>query len=267
MLPVAPVQQLREGHPGGRRVLLAHGLEDGWASWQPLVDRLDPSWNVRALDLPWRAGTDYRWRSQGSATDWLAANLRGEPVQLLIAHSYGATAALELMAAGSLSGVDAVLICPLYRPPEIPVSWQMLDQARISFEAHIRDGVRARMGERAQVVGAAVLEAMMARTVQRVGPTGLLTVFDRFTASADIPLARVRQRTLVVAGGHDPTLSRRAATRLGEQLPAGRALVVDDFDHFCYVRHPDRVARHIHDAFDPPRVTTPRLGPDVEKGA
>ncbi len=241
-------RRLHRGMPGGLRVVLAHGLEDSWSCWRPLVDRLDPGWGVRALELPWRAGNDYRWREQDSAAGWLAAALDtlDEPPDALVAHSFAANAALELMAAGDLRvGSAVVLVCPLYRPPVAEVTWDMFDRARATFEEHIREGVRARMGKRMAVVEPDVLAAMTVKALDRVGPIGLLTVFERFVASADLPLHAVSQRTMVLAGGADRSLSATAARMLAAAIPGATAQVNDDFDHFCHVRRPDRVAEHI----------------------
>jgi pimeloyl-ACP methyl ester carboxylesterase len=248
MIGRVPAHLLRRGRPGGLRVVLAHGLEDGWSCWQGLVGRLDPDWSVRALDLPWRAGNDYRWRQRGGAAGWLAAGLDGldEPVDALVAHSFGANAALELMAAGDQRvGRAVVLICPLYRPPEAPVTWRMFDRARRSFEAHIRDGVRARMGPRVASVEPDVLESMMDKALDRVGPIGLLTVFESFVASTDLALETIGQRAMVLAGGADRTLSATAARMLAARIPAAAVRVDESFDHFCHVRRPLRVAEQV----------------------
>jgi pimeloyl-ACP methyl ester carboxylesterase len=245
-----PVHVMRAGAPGGRRLVLAHGLEDGWASWRPLVDRLDPEWRVDALDLPWRSGNDYRWRQRNSPAGWLSEGLDAldEPADAVVAHSFGATAALTLMAAGDeRMGTAAVLICPLYRPSSADVTWQMLDQARHSFVAHIREGVRARLGRRLSIVDPGVLEGMMGKTIDRVGPTGLLTVFESFIASGHIALEEIGQRAMVLAGDADPTLSTGAARLLSERIPLGVLRNDHDFDHFCHIRRPDGVAEHVRE--------------------
>jgi pimeloyl-ACP methyl ester carboxylesterase len=244
-----PVHLLRPGCPGAPHLVLAHGMEDGWASWRPLADRLDPDWRISVLDLPWRSGNDYRWRQYDSPAGWLSAGLDAldEPADALVAHSFGATAALNLMAAGdNRIGGAAVLICPLYRPPDATVTWQMLDHARHSFEAHIRDGVRARLGRRLSTLEPAVLDTMMGKTIDRVGPTGLLTVFESFVASGDIALEDVKQRTMVLAGAADPTLAAGAARLLAARIPSATLRMNQDFDHFCHIRRPDGVAEQVH---------------------
>jgi pimeloyl-ACP methyl ester carboxylesterase len=236
------VHVLRGGAPW---VLLAHGLADGWESWRALAARLPHGWGVAALDLPWRAGNDYRWRQTATPSQWLKTgiDLLGEPVHAVVGHSFGANAALGLMASGDGSvGSAAVLICPFYRPPTAEVTWRMLDRSRQTFVENIREGVRARMGARAERTDAEVLDAMLAEAVDRVGPLGLLTAFDQFVASTDLPLHAVEQPTMILAGGADPVLSAATAVRLAERVPRATLHADEGFDHYCHIRRPAQVA-------------------------
>ncbi|MEV6304170.1 alpha/beta fold hydrolase [Actinoplanes sp. NPDC051861] len=241
------LRTLAPGRPGAPLVVLAHGLEDTWSSWRRLAAHLDPDWRLVALDLPWRAGNDYQWGDR-TAARWLAEGLDlvGARPDALIAHSYGANAALGLLSAGDPALADVVaLICPLYRSPEDPVTWSMFDRARSTFEAHVRESVRARMEKRAAARDPAVMQTMMTFALDRVGPSGFLTVFQQFVASAQLPLERIGARTLVIAGTDDPTLSPRAARKLGGRIPGGRLLINDGYDHFCHIRRARDAARTI----------------------
>ena len=232
------------GHPRGRSVVLAHGLEDSWECWLPLAPRLDPDWRLVALDLPWRPGNDYRWRRRPSSA-WLAAGLSTleRPADLVLAHSFGANAMLELMCAGSpYRPGQAVLICPLYRPPDVPVTWSVFDRARRAFERHIHDSLRSRLGRRTAVLPPDVVESMIAKAIDRVGPSGFLAVFEQFSSSAVLGLDAVDSAVLVLAGGADPTLSPDAAGALAARIPGARLVIGPDYDHFCHVQRPDEVA-------------------------
>lgn len=61
------------GTPTGPCVVFVHGLEDTWHTWIRVAQCLGPRWRAIALDLPWRAGNDYRWRWAGSPGDWVRA--------------------------------------------------------------------------------------------------------------------------------------------------------------------------------------------------
>lgn len=243
------VHQLRRGEPGGPDVVLVHGLEDTWSSWRPLARLLDGRWRVTALDLPWRAGNDYRWRAGDSPAGWLAAGLDalGGPVDAVVAHSFGANATLELMAARDhrIRGAAAVLVCPLYRPPAVRVTWEVFDRARATFERHIRDGVRARLGTRATILEQDVLKGMGDKAIDRIGPRGLLAAFDCFVTSTDLRLDAVAQRALVLAGGADRSLPAAAARALAARIADAAVEVAEGFDHFCHVRRPKLVADHV----------------------
>jgi pimeloyl-ACP methyl ester carboxylesterase len=253
---------LAPGVPGAPLVVLAHGLEAPWASWRPLAAELDPDWRLVALDLPWRAGNDYRWRTRAPGR-WLgdALDLVDATPDLLVAHSFGANATLELLCADDpRAGRAVTLVCPLYRLPRLPVTWRMFDRSRSTFIQHIREGLLARMGARAESTEPDVLETMIDLALERVGPAGFLTVFQQFVASAELSLGHVELPTLVLAGGIDPTLSREAAVALAGAMPGATVRVNDDYDHFCHIRQARGVAAQVTDLVDAAWATTRTAG-------
>ncbi|MGI8665935.1 MAG: alpha/beta fold hydrolase [Jatrophihabitans sp.] len=258
MLRPVRAHTLAPGTPGGLLVVLAHGLEDSWTSWWPLAAELNPDWRLVALDLPWRPGNDYRWLTH-SAAHWLGdgLDLLGARPDLLVAHSFGANATLNLLCQQDLRPGSAVaLVCPVYRQPKHQVTWQVFERARSIFIEHVREGLRARLGERAELLEPDVLEAMMEMAPHRVGPSGFLTVFQQFIASADLPLSEITVPTLLVAGGADLTLSRRAARALGDRIPGAEVRVNDDYDHFCHIRHARGIANQVATFVEAARAAT-----------
>ncbi|HEU4425173.1 MAG TPA: alpha/beta hydrolase [Pilimelia sp.] len=253
---------LASGRPDAPFVVFAHGLEDAWTSWLPLAAELDPGWRLVALDLPWRPGNDYRWRRR-PAGQWLGAglDLLDAVPDAVVAHSFGANAALELRCAlDPRCGRAAMLICPFYRLPGRPVTWSMFDRSRRTFVDQVREGVRARMGGRAAELEPEIVDAMMNMALERVGPAGFLTVFEQFAASADLPLGNVEPPTLVLAGGADPTLSRKAAAALAGAMPGAELRINDDYDHFCHVRRARDVAAQVADLVATARATSRTVG-------
>lgn len=241
------VHTLAPGKPGGPLIVLAHGLEDRWTSWVPMVAALDPSWRMVALELPWQSGNDYRWHHRSSA-QWLDEALEqvGERPDVLIAHSYGANAALNLLCEPDPRPIPALLlICPLYRQPHHPVTWRMFERARTAFAEHIAEGVRARLRNRIDTMEPDVLQTMIELAQDRVGPAGFVTVFSQFIASADLPLETVEVPSLVLAGGADATLAPEAATALAAAISGGRLHIDEGFDHFCHIRQATGVAAHV----------------------
>ncbi|MFD0900337.1 alpha/beta fold hydrolase [Actinomadura sediminis] len=256
------VRTLSPGGPGAPLVVFAHGLEDSWTSWLPVAGELDPAWRALALELPWRPGNDYAWRGR-SPGHWLARalDLVGEAPDALVAHSFGAGAALELLCAGGPApAASAALVCPLYRMPSQPVGWHAFDRSRTTFMQHVRDSVRAGMGSRADTVDPAVLAAMMELALDRVGPIAFLTVFEQFVASAALRLENAAPPAIVLAGGADPTLSRRAAVALAGAMPDARLVYDPGYDHFCHIRHAHRIAGLVADLVGTVRAETRTAG-------
>jgi pimeloyl-ACP methyl ester carboxylesterase len=229
--------------PGGATVVFVHGIEDGWQSWRPLAGHLDPSWRCIALDLPWRAGNDYRWRRQRSPGGWLASVLDDLDCQpdVLVGHSFGAGAVLELLTAG-LQPRAAALISPTFRRPDLEVTWRVFDRSRSYFEAQIKQGLLLRLGRRAAVIEPGLRDAIIGKAFDRIGPAGFLTVFDQFAASGDLDLASIKVPTLVLCGRKDPSLSQRGAAALTGLMPSAVVMREGDFDHFCHLRQTAAVA-------------------------
>jgi pimeloyl-ACP methyl ester carboxylesterase len=253
---------LGEGDPEAPLIAFAHGLEDTWQSWRPLAARLGPGPRLVALDLPWRAGNDYRWRRRVPA-DWLRTGLAGldRSPDVLVAHSFGGNAALQLLCGGEpLTGHAVALICPLYRPPGRPVTWELFDRSRETFVQHIHDGLRVRMGSRAARIDGELLAAMTELAIERVGPAGFLTVFEQYLATADLALDAVDRPVAVLAGGADPTLLPRSAAALAAGMPGARLHLRDDYDHFCHVRHADGIAAQVTDLVRQVRATMGTAG-------
>jgi pimeloyl-ACP methyl ester carboxylesterase len=245
--PEISVRVLAPGAPGAPVVTFVHGLGDAWSSWKPVARELDPAWRLLALDLPWRAGADYRWRRLPPGR-WLGDALEqlGCRPDVVVAHSYGANAALELLcAADPRTGDAAMLICPLFRVPGRPVTWRTFEQSRATFVENIREGVRSQISVRGSIVHPGVLDSMLDVAIDRIGPTGFLAVFEQYAQSAYLALGNVTQPVLVFAGGADPALSRAEATALAARIPHADICINDSYDHFCHIRHAREVAARI----------------------
>lgn len=235
---------LSAGEGDGPCAVFVHGIEDGWRAWQPLAASLGPRWRSIALDLPWRSGNDYCWRWAASPAEWVRAGLDalGDSPVVLVGHSFGANAVLGRLAASEPRAVAAVLAAPSFRPPDVAVTWRVLELSRQAFERQIRDGMRARLR------GAAdpdVFELMLARTYDRIGPVGFLAVFEAYVASGHLPLSNVDLPTLIVVGERDPSVHRPHLEALERWLPRATLTCGPDLDHFCHIDRPADLARQI----------------------
>lgn len=229
----------------GPAAVAVHGAEDSWRSWRALAGR-PGRWY--ALDLPWRAGGQYSWAAAAPPADWVALGLDlvPEPVDLLLGHSFGAGAVLAHLAAadGRTPPPRAALIAPAYLPPGRPVTPELYDRALAGFRRVLAEGMRLRMGRRAEP---GLLDAMVASTVARVGPAGLAALFGQFAASRDLDLTSVRVPTLVLAGTEDEALTADGAAALAAAMPAATVRLRPGLGHFCHTEQADEVVAELTD--------------------
>ena len=256
------LHELSPGEPGAPFIVFAHGLEGCWTSFKPLAKHVDPTWRLISLELPWKPGNDYRWRGRSSG-DWLGDGLDQLDAKpdVLMSHSFGANATLELLCnLDSRLGRTVALLTPFYRMPQHEVTWSMFERSRTTFCKHIGDGVKARMGTRADTMEPDVLEGMIKVALDRAGPFGFTTVFDYYVKSGDLQLGNVEVPTMVLAGGDDPTMSFEAATALTDGMPGASLRMHEGYDHFFYVRHAREVAATLVELVDSVRAITPTAG-------
>src|SRR4051794_16876314 len=127
------------------RLALIHGLEESWTSWTRMAALL-PDVHLFGLDLPWRPRSDYRWAEAAAPAGWLglALELLPETPDLVVAHSFGATALLELLSLTDVPGLStAALISPLCVPfgAARRDTGEDLSQATEIFRTVMRQGV------------------------------------------------------------------------------------------------------------------------------
>jgi pimeloyl-ACP methyl ester carboxylesterase len=239
------LQCLGRGRRRSPVVALVHGMEDSWQSWRGLAGHLPATWRVYALDLPWRTGNSYQWQREATAGLWLAQALAalGEPVDVLVGHSLGANAVLELLSGPEPAGVrTAALLAPFYRPCSTPLNWALFDQARKYFDRIIADGLRVRLGPRADRLEPRLMESMLDKMVERIGPQGFIVWFDHFAASGRLQLDRIAVPTLVLANAADPCLADGRAEALAAALPRATVRLDGGYDHFFHIGHAPQAA-------------------------
>lgn len=257
--------RLVAGQAGPGPVLVcAHGMEDGWRNWIPmarllagrLYDLTNLPWRVYALDLPWHTGGSYCWRRESTASAHVAAGLAqladaGIPANILVGHSFGATAMLEVLAGRHDAGrqlahlAAAVLISPYYCPPDLQASWALFEESRRHFGQIIGTGLPAYLKGRADAVDDDLRDMMVDKIISRIGPLGFMALFDEFTASATIPLHDVTVPTLILGGSSDPGLAGGRATALSRAMPGATLTLLHSYDHFCHVSQVSDVASRI----------------------
>lgn len=252
-----PVLWRRAGN--GAPLVFAHGLEDGWAGWLPLVERLAGDRTCYALDLPWRAGSAHTWCHRGSPAEWVrrALALVPEDVDAIVGHSFGANAVLHLLAEDGLPVRAVALIAPFFRPVTLKVDWDLHAGALAGVHRVMTAGLRLRLGDRAAHIDDELLRAMAGTVVDRIGPVGFGAFFQSFVATTDLPLSGVGTPVLVLAGEDDECLRGERATALAAAMPAARVRVRAHYSHFCHVEQADDVAAEVAGFLDDPTRRDP----------
>jgi pimeloyl-ACP methyl ester carboxylesterase len=238
------------GPGAGPALVLAHGLEDSWQNWRSFTDELRGDgfeFTPYALDLPWRAGADYGWLHHTTSAALLqrALALVPELATMLVGHSFGANAMLELLAAGNLPSAGVVLLTPHYRPPDERVSWQLFDRELSRFRSVIGEGLRVRLGDRRRALDPDLVDTMVDKALERVSPLGFVVLLRQFIATADLNLTGVTVPTLVVAGATDPALAGPRSAALRRAMPVVTVHTRPDGGHFCHVEQVAAVTARI----------------------
>lgn len=234
--------------PGSGPALVAvHGSEGSWREWLPLADRLC-GYRILALDLPWRAGSDYRWASRASAGLWVRRALTeiGEPVLGVLGHSLGSIALLEYLCAVAPAGPQAaILLAPFYRPADEPAGPALEREFAAAFRYAITDGVRIALQGRAAAADGDLTESIVDTALRRVGGQGIDVLFRHFAATADLPLAEVRVPVRALIGWDDPALTEPRAEKLARAMPTASVTRRRHYGHCFHVTRAADVAADI----------------------
>lgn len=256
--------------PAARRpvVVMVHGLEAGWRSWQPLADRLPASYRIYLLDLPWRSRGSYRWLHRGSG-HWLSAALSLLPgrADVLVGHSFGSNAIVDHLVAGQ--GGDApdavVLTAPFHQSrPWVAGDPGGYEEFRRTFRHVLADGLRLSLGQRDRPLAPADFEALLARVTEQVEGPGLRAVVDHLAASVGADLTRLTPPVLVVGGSRDPAATPEMATAMAADLPDGRHAQLAGCGHFVHVEQPGPMAALIEEFLTRTPAPAPAPAPAQE---
>jgi len=233
------------GAVGLPAMVLLHGLEDSYTSWEALVTLLSDRFRCYVLDLPWRPGGTFEWRFRATIPEWVAAGLGMLPERptIITAHSLGANAVLRWLETEPANAARAlVLLSPFYRSPSTPVSWLMFDRALEDYRKVMAEGMRARLGDRARRLEPDVFGRMVRMTLDRAGPQGFVAMFDQFMSASQLSLTHVDTPTLVVASSDDPGISGDRAEALARDMPVADVRLYPTLSHFCHAEQATQVA-------------------------
>lgn len=234
-----------DGHP----VAFLHGIEDTWRSWAAVAARL-PGIRPYAVRLPWAAGETSRWWREADAAEWVGRALEAVPdtPQVVVAHSFGATALLRRLVTGPDPGIaTAVFVTPFYRPPEFALTESLRLRARGAFRNVLREGMRVTAGERLARLDERIVADMGGKFLERVMPELFEVFYDEFAASGSLKLAELAIPALVVMSSRDEGLTDGRARFLMDALPDTAVLARRRYGHFCHVEQAGELCRDIGD--------------------
>ncbi len=260
----------RTGTAEGPALVLAHGMEGHHEEWGPLAATLVDRYPVYTLDLPWRAGGSHRWSQEADAVDYLRAALElvDEPVGGLVGHSYGANTVLRYLCQNADAPTSAAgprvagLIAPFYLPSRVEVTWQAFDRARAGFGDVIADGIRVRLGGRADRLDPDVWARMLDKVLDRIGPFGFFAFFRQYIATADLDLSGIAVPTVVLAGHDEELFTADRAEALAKAMPAAAVRFDSRFSHFSHITQVDLLAAELNGFLD---LELPAAPPTFER--
>lgn len=215
-----------------------HGMEEDWDVWQPACRRLADRFQIFCLDLPWHGRDGYAWGLKRSPAEWLHHGLQLVPdvPSIILAHSFGANAALEYLARHAAPQLQALILAsPFYRARIEDFDWDFFDATRRGFRETMLRGLRARLAPDRDM---SLLAAMTDKVIDQIGPLGFLEFFALFSRTPHLDVARIRVPALIISGEDDLPVMAHGNADLAEALPLGRFEQLHGCGHFSLIEQP-----------------------------
>jgi pimeloyl-ACP methyl ester carboxylesterase len=227
---------------------LVHGLGENSKIWNELVERLPDDLVVWNFGLPWDAAAGNQWALEREPTVWLERALALVPAvpDVLVAHSFGANVLLDHLSrdgAVSLSGSGLkglVLMSPFYRPTPTAFDWDVISYYLNDFPDLLRGGLAA-LRRGSAPPAPELVEGMVEKVRDRIGPYGWLRFFELFSATPMLDIAAVDVPTLVIGGDRDTASYPEDCRSLARALPRASVEILPRCGHFPTIDHPDRI--------------------------
>jgi pimeloyl-ACP methyl ester carboxylesterase len=222
---------------------LVHGLGSSATVWNPLVELLPETMRAQAYGLPWDASEGPAWALERDSRVWLDRALKlgtGEP-DVYVAHSFGANVLLDRLVVHGTAGCRGlVLLSPFYRPAAEAFDWAAISHYLNDFDDLVRDGILARRGSPKPRED--LLEPMVEKIMERIGPYGWMRFFDLFTRTPLLDVSTLDVPCLVIGGGRDTAAYPQDCASLAGALPDARLEILAGCGHFTMIDETVRVA-------------------------
>ncbi|WP_251070428.1 alpha/beta fold hydrolase [Streptomyces sp. ISL-96] len=227
------------------RVLMLHGLAGSTAVWRRFTELAADELELWEAALPWAADGDTRWSHDPDPVALVAQALAGVPdgVDLLIAHSFAANAALELLAGRPAPRPGAaVLVSPFHRRSPEDFDWDTATYYLGGFQRIVDEGLRVGSDGR---LPTELRAAMALRVRDRIGPYGWMRFFDAYLRSPFLDTAAIGLPALVLTGEHDFAAPPDDARALAGALPDAQLRVFEESGHFPMAEQPELFAESV----------------------
>lgn len=233
---------------GPHHALLLHGLASDAAIWASVRGELTGC-KVWAADLPWRGEGVADWQFEPDPVVWLdrTADSMGEPIHVLVAHSFASALALHWIARRTpqTASVRAlVLVSPFYRRKTEDFPWDAMAYYVENFHQILAEGIQSRAR---RPVDPEIALGMAAHVRDRIGPYAWMRFFSAYMDTPFLPLADLDLPCLVVTGRRDRAAFPSDAEALAAALPRAELRVFDDCAHFPMQENPARFAKALND--------------------
>ncbi|MGF0316467.1 alpha/beta fold hydrolase [Nocardia fluminea] len=226
------------------RMLLLHGMAGSTAVWDEFTACAAGQSEIWDVELPWSVTGDGSWASGTDIPGAIASALASMPLRpagephadLVVAHSFGASALLELLSSGWQARVGAVVLAAPLSCPE-PFDWSEIGRKVEEFPRLLEEGIAHRTGAR---IGPQTRRDLALRLRDLIGPLPWLRTYEYCLRAATLDLARLTTPVLIVAGADDRISAVSDVERMARKLPDVRFEIFEDCGHFPMI---DRVER------------------------
>lgn len=271
------VLRRRSVGPPSLTIHLAHATGFNAGTYRPLIEALEPTYDVHAMDARGHGFTEApadprRLRSWAPFRDDLEAYVAtmGRPT-VLIGHSMGATVSMALAARRPDWVAGLILVDPVIVPPSSTLTAAVLRALGLTDRLIpiARNAARRRMEFPSKEVAVENyvgkgafktwprewIEAYVEGGTEPTGDGAVRLTCDRSWESRTFakatvqpyrPLRRVRcPITLLTAARDGPPFTHSARDAFMQCQPGTRLLVLDDASHFLAMEHPDVVREEV----------------------
>lgn len=223
------------------RAWFVHGMLETESSWLPLIKSLDPE-TAETPEFPWSAQSNEDWTEGCESRNLVRAFIdkQKQVADVLIGHSYGCNALLELLGEAGIHQPKAlVLFCPFYAEDRSKFTWDYFTTLADGLEELIRDSLKSQ-DHRGRYNGW-LLESMTGKIKDRLGFLGWFEFVKMYVRSSSLNLDAITCPTLIISGNADKYSEVATHALLASRMPNATHLVFDG-GHFVHMTHADEAA-------------------------